>query len=48
MKFKSNFNLDIEPKEWLYLAAFTVIIILLIHGDIGTAIKVLTEWFRSL
>jgi hypothetical protein len=47
MKIKTNFNLDIEPKEWLYIAVVTIIILLLINGDISTAIQFILKLVRA-
>lgn len=37
-------NLEIKPKEWVQLAAFILLVYLLIAGKIEDAIKVVTRW----
>lgn len=48
MKIKHNFEADIKPYEWIYIAATLVIAVLVFKGDMPMAIKVITEWIRSL
>jgi hypothetical protein len=44
MQLKNNFNLEIKPYEWLHIIAAIIIIILVIRGDMTTAIETLTKW----
>jgi hypothetical protein len=44
MQIRNNFNMEIKPYEWLYMIAAIVIIILVIRGDMQTAIEALTKW----
>jgi hypothetical protein len=41
MQIKNNFKLDIKPYEWLYIVGAIVVIVLVIRGDIQSAIGVL-------
>ncbi len=44
MKIKNNFEAEIKPYEWLFIVAAAVIVILILHGDMNTAIEALTRW----
>ncbi|MEO9022814.1 MAG: hypothetical protein ABI237_18200 [Ginsengibacter sp.] len=43
MQIRNNFNLEIKPYEWLYIIAAAVIIILVIRGDIQSAVGLLKD-----
>lgn len=43
MEIQNNFNLKIKPYEWLYIIAVVVIIILIIHGDLQSAVGLLKD-----
>ncbi|HEV8283657.1 MAG TPA: hypothetical protein VGQ09_05065 [Chitinophagaceae bacterium] len=48
MRIKNNFDAEIKPYEWLFIVATIIIIVLLIRGDIQTAIHAITEWLKTL
>ncbi len=48
MKIKSKFNAEIKEREWLYIIAAAVIIVLLIRGDTTAAVKAIADWLKAL
>lgn len=44
MKIKNDFEAEIKPYEWLFIVAAVVIVILIINGDVTTAIEALNRW----
>ncbi len=46
MKMKGN--IEIQPKEWLYIAALIIIIALIVRGDLQTAINAITTWLKAI
>ena len=42
MRIKND--IEIKPYEWLYLAAAAIIIVLLLKGDVSTAIEAVSHW----
>ena len=44
MRIKNKFDAEIKPYEWLYIVAAIIIIVLVIKGDMATAINALTNW----
>ena len=44
MQIRNNFNLEIKPHEWLYIITAVIIIILIIGGDMQSAIGLLRDW----
>lgn len=43
MEIENNFKFKIKPYEWFYLIATVLIIILIIRGDIPSAIGLLKD-----
>jgi hypothetical protein len=43
MEIQNNFNFKIKPYEWLYIIAAVVIVILIIRGDIQSAVGLLKD-----
>ncbi len=43
MEIQNNFKLKIKPYEWFYIVATVVIIILIIRGDIQSAVGLLKD-----
>ncbi len=41
MQIRNNFNMEIKPHEWLYIIGAIVIIILIMRGDMTSAIALL-------
>lgn len=41
MEIQNNFKIKIKPYEWLYVMTSIIIIILVIRGDMQTAIELL-------
>jgi hypothetical protein len=37
-------NIDIKPKEWMQLAAFVLLVYLLVAGKVEDAIKMIIHW----
>lgn len=46
MKLKFQFYAEITYGDWLYMAAVSIIILLVLQGDKQTAIQTLTEWLK--
>lgn len=42
MRIKND--IEIKPYEWLYIIAAVILIILIMQGDMHTAIETLSKW----
>ena len=43
MRLKGNFEMDVKGKDWLYIIAAAAAVILLVHGDVETAIRLIKK-----
>ena len=48
MRIRHKLDFESKPQEWLPLAAFIVIIILLIRGDIQEAVSLIGDWLKII
>lgn len=46
MRIKND--IEIKPHEWLYIIAVIILIILIMQGDMHTAIETLTKWLPQI
>jgi hypothetical protein len=42
MRIKND--IEIKPYEWLYIMAALILVMLIMRGDMQTAIEALTKW----
>lgn len=40
-------NIEFKPKEWVWMALFVVIIILLVDGQVGRAVGLVASWIAK-
>jgi hypothetical protein len=45
---KIKFYTEIKSWEWLYIAIFVIVVVLLANGQYKVAIEALTDWIKVL